>query len=315
MATKTKIGIEVPKHSPLHQECTLVIDPQHGGHKFPSDPRFPLPALDGHCAASWVHAAHHALHDMRLGGILPPLLETGRFCCPKWDVDAVCAAALLSEIEEAVYIGTGSSQHYLCWEKGSDGMLDQRVELLRKLDTGEGGGQVGDHPELMGLARVAADPTRSLADKIRLARNWLVGNECPELTEEEALARAEIEDGIADAVLTPCGGGIVVIETLTKGLPSRGRGAVKLGLDRGFTTVVQVCEDWPFPGGGTGRKITVTHRGALKQREFLSVFAPAEEWGGPTPQPKSWIVGSPQGLPTQLGWQEVVSALRQVLQQ
>lgn len=309
----TKIGIEVPKHSPLHQECTLVIDPQHGGHKFPSDPRFPLPALEKHCATSWVHAAHIALHDMRHHGTFGgPLLisevET-RFACPKWDVDAICAAALLLEVEFAVYMGTGGSQHYAHWGEGVDYKLSDRIELIRKLDCGELGVPLGDFPALQGLARVAADPARTLTNKIRLATDWLIGLECPELLEEAKKAQIEVDDGLSDAVVTDAGHGTVVIQTMTKGLPSRGRGAAgKFGV--GFQTVVQFCDDWNFPGGLPGRKFTVTHRGQVGQGAFLANLARMEEgWGGPTPQPTSWIVGSPQDRPSQLTWESVVSAL------
>lgn len=76
-----------------------------------------------------------------------------QFYCPKWDVDAICAAALLVDIEYAVYMGTGSEQHFMHWGEGLDKKLKERVELVRKLDTGELGTHLGEHPQLTGLAR------------------------------------------------------------------------------------------------------------------------------------------------------------------
>lgn len=321
-----RIGIEFPAGSTELATLSINIDPQHGGHKFPAvdlneilacDRHLvALPPIEGHCASSWAHAAHDAIYNLRVMRKLErlPLHGSGpEFCCPKWDVDALCAATMLSEIEDCVYMGTGGSQHYFRWAEGIDGKLDQRIELVRKLDTGELGQQLGDHPELIGLARVAADPSRDLADKIRIARAWLTGLECPELRAEAQKAAQEVAEGLADAVTRPCGGGIVVIHTYTKGQPSRGRGAAqRLGFDRGYSTVIQFSEDWAFPSGEIGPKVTITHKGNLPQAELLrqiKQYLPDEAWGGPTPQPSSWIVGSPQTGPTKAEWPPLVAAL------
>jgi hypothetical protein len=112
-----------------------------------------------------------------------------------------------------------------------------------------------------------------------------------------ALAKEEVEDGLSDAVVTEFPHGVVLIETKTMGMPSRGRGAAqKLGFDRGgVVAVVQFARDWNFADGTIGTKFTITWKGTSTSRDVLLNMIGQKEagWGGPYPQPNSFIIGSP----------------------
>lgn len=181
---KNTVGIEFPKgHARVElDQLSYNIDPQHGGHKMPCGDA-PLPT---DCALSWVFRNAMAIHDQMYRGDFPCTRE--EFACPKWDVDALLTAVVLAEICWAAYMGTGGSQHFFLWGDSPDKKLSERIELVRKLDTGELGQQLGDHPDLVGLARVAAG-SRPLKEKIELGRDWLMGHQNDELTKETELAR------------------------------------------------------------------------------------------------------------------------------
>lgn len=294
MASKlSAIGIELPYE---HLEAGLIgnIDPQHGGHLFQGVPK---PTV-GDCALSWTWNNRFVIHDLAMKTDLRlPAGNTAvdTFVCLKWDVDALATVTLLCEIGYAVYMGTGT-QHLFWWGDADDGKLGERVELIRKLDTGELGKQLGDHPQLMGLARVASGYL-PLEQKIDACRDWLMGRSNSTIDENAALAKAEVEDGLSDAVVTEFPHGVVLIETKTMGMPSRGRGAAqKLGFDRGgVVAVVQFARDWKFADGTIGTKFTITWKGTSTSRDVLLNMIGQKEagWGGPNPQPNSFIVGSP----------------------
>lgn len=293
----TKFGIEIPAGHPLLAEVGFNIDPQHGGHKIGAMSDAPQP---GDCAASWTMRNAHHLWE-RLPSFLPVNGHDGSgqdatvFVCPKWDVDALVTATIVCEAGYAAYMGTGS-QHFFYWGTSDDEKMADRIELVRKLDTGELGQQLGDHPQLMGLARVASGDL-PLEQKIAVCRAWLMGQQNATLEENAALAKEEVEDGLSDAVVTEFPHGVVLIETKTMGMPSRGRGAAqKLGFDRGgVVAVVQFARDWKFANGTIGTKFTITWKGTSTSRDVLLNMIGQKEagWGGPYPQPNSFIVGSP----------------------
>lgn len=291
----SKIGIEVPaEHMKIYGgEVPHNVDPQHGGHVFSGAP---APEV-GDCAASWSWRHASVLQDLAIRGRFRPPMPIDAddvFLCPKWDVDALVTATILCEVAHSVYMGTGS-EHFFYWGSSDDEKLSERVELVRKLDTGELGQQLGDHPQLMGLARVASGDL-PLEQKISVCRDWLMGRSNSTIDENAALAKAEVEDGLSDAVVTEFPHGVRLIETKTLGLPSRGRGAAqKLGFDKGAVAVVQFARDWRFSNGTTGTKFTITWKGTTTSRDVLLNMIGQKEagWGGPNPQPNSFIVGSP----------------------
>ncbi len=298
-AEALKVGFEYPAGVAEIADLWLNIDPQHGGHKS----HIGDAPVSGDCAASWTMRNWEALHDAFARHC--PKVEG--FSSPKWDVDALVSATILSEVSYALYMSTGA-QHFFMWGEGSDGKLKERIELVRRLDSGELGQQLGDHPELIGLARVASSDL-ALKKKINLCRLWLTGQPCAELKEQAALADIEVSDGISDAVVTKLGAGAVLIVTKTLGQPSRGRGAAqKLGFDEiGAETVIQLSSDWTFPDGQVGPKYTITHKGGVSQATVAMALSALEfsrgrgwKWGGPTPRPDSWILGSPMDLPSLL---------------
>jgi hypothetical protein len=299
MTTTLKVGFEYPgTATELSESLWMNIDPQHGGHKSP----YGDAPVTGDCAASWTLRNWEALHDGFAKNCCP---KVGDFASPKWDVDALVSATIVAEVLYALYMGTGS-QHFFCWGEGSDGKLKERVELVRRLDSGELGQQLGDHPELIGLARVASSTDLALEKKIDLCRGWLTGMPSQELTQQAALAQSEVDDGLSDAEVTRLGGGAVLIVTKTLGQPSRGRGAAqKLGFDQGYTTVIQLSADWTFQDGTVGPKYTVSHKGLADQAAVAAALTALEfqsgwggKWGGPTPRPDSWILGSPMDRPS-----------------
>ena len=314
MASKlSAIGIELPYE---HLEAGLIgnIDPQHGGHLFQGVPK---PTV-GDCALSWTWDNRLAIHDLAMKTDLRlPAGNTAvdTFVCLKWDVDALATATLLCEIGYAVYMGTGT-QHLFRWGDADDGKLGERVELIRKLDTGELGKQLGDHPQLMGLARIAAGDL-PLEQKIDACRDWLMGQSNSTLEENAALAKAEVEDGLSDAIVTEYPHGVRLIETKTLGLPSRGRGAAqKLGFDKGAVAVVQFARDWQFPDGSSGTKFTITWKGGTttSRMVLLNMLGQKETgWGGPNPQQDSFIVGSPMPKSSSVDPREVAEIVSGIL--
>lgn len=303
MTTNNTVGIEFPKNTVELDQLTYNIDPQHGGHKMPCGDA-PLPS---DCALSWVFRNAMTIHDQMYHGLFPWVVvseDCVSLVCPKWDVDALLTAAVLAEIGNAAYMGTGGSQHFFRWGDSPDKKLTERIEMVRKLDTGELGQQLGDHPDIVGLARVAAG-SRPLAEKIALGRDWLMGTQNDEIDKEVELARKEVEEGLSDAVVTWYGARLCVIRTKTLGQPSRGRSAAqKLGFDQGAHTVVQLSEDWTFQCGTQGTKYTITHKGHAPQLALRAALNRCEDpcgsWGGPIPQlgQESWILGSPIDRPS-----------------
>ena len=289
-------GIEIPANHPMLATVVNNIDPQHGGHKIfwpkASDPQ------PGDCAASWTWKNWCHIQDAVMAfHVSFPLAQAADefFLCPKWDVDALVTATILCEVAYSIYMGTGA-EHFFYWGSSDDEKLSERIELVRKLDTGELGQQLGDHPQLMGLARVASGDL-PLEQKIVVCRAWLMGQQNATLDENAVLAKSEVEDGLSDAVVTEFPHGVRLIETKTLGLPSRGRGAAqKLGFDKGAVAVVQFARDWTFSNGTVGTKFTITWKGdtTTSRMILLNMIAQKEAgWGGPNPQPNSFIVGSP----------------------
>lgn len=107
------------------------------------------------------------------------------FYCPKWDVDALVTATILCEVAYSIYMGTGS-EHFFYWGSSDDEKLSKQSRLVRKLDTGELGQQLGDHPQPMGLARVASGDL-PLEQKIVVCRAWLMGQQNATLDENAVL--------------------------------------------------------------------------------------------------------------------------------
>jgi hypothetical protein len=318
MTTTLKVGFEYPGTAATTasmmeiEHLWMNIDPQHGGHKSP----YGDAPVTGDCAASWTLRNWEALHDGFAKNCCPKI---GDFASPKWDVDALVSATIVAEVIYALYMGTGS-QHFFCWGEGSDGKLKERVELVRRLDSGELGQQLGDHPELIGLARVASSGDH-VEYKIELCRGWLTGVPSQELTQQAALAQSEVDDGLSDAVVTDLGARALFIVTKTLGKPSRGRSvAQKLGFDRGLQTVIQMSADWTFPDGSIGPKYTITHKGLADQSAIVRALNPVElrpasgtKWGGPTPRPDSWILGSPMDRPSSIPPGVVIRAVMAAL--
>ena len=291
-------GIEIPANHPMLASVVNNVDPQHGGHKiFGAKVSDPQP---GDSAASWTWKNWEAIQDMLLSFRASlPLAQAADdvFFCPKWDVDALVTATILCEVAYSVYMGTGS-QHFFRWGTSDDEKMADRIELVRKLDTGELGQQLGDHPALMGLARIASGDL-PLEQKIGACRDWFMGQSNSVLDENAALAKAEVAEGLSDAVVTEYPHGVRLIETKTLGLPSRGRGAAqKLGFDKGAVAVVQFARDWKFSDGSVGTKFTITWKSATaiatSRMVLLNMIGQKEAgWGGPNSQQNSFIVGSP----------------------
>lgn len=270
-----KIGIEIPAGSPLLSEVQWNIDPQHGGHKMPDS--FP-PPLPTESAALWTYRARTEIPFMLEGAQV-------EFICPKLDVDALLALTMWT-----LRGGVGNSP---------DGRMVHRIELARRLDWGDMSSLDID-PLLIGLGRIASDPALPLSTKIHLAWTWLLGLPSEDIKTHTKLAILQLEEGFEDAKVLLCGAGLVLVETLTQGDPSRGKGIVGYLFAQGASTVLQVSQDWAFPSG-VGRKFTLTHRGEMGVDRIRRLVDPIEPgWGGPDPLGGSWILGSPQTHPSRV---------------
>lgn len=308
---KIQFGIEIPAGHPLLALVGPNIDPQHGGHRMGGIPE-PEP---NDCAATWTfrnapHLWEKIPHLLPINGNDGSGQDLSTIVCPKWDVDALVAATVLAEAAYAAYMGAGA-QNFFFWGDSEDGLLAGRVELVQKLDSGEL--EVDNHPNLIGLARVASSDL-PLGKKIEICRNWLLGKVDEVLEEHIEKALPEISEGLADAIVQEFPFGIVLIETRTLGKISRGRGASqKLGFSRGagVVVVIQFSRDWQFENGKVGTKYTLTWRvgphPTWTRTNFLIRIGYEEDgWGGTEPHLGSFIVGSPITEPSRVSPEDLV---------